>query len=178
MDRVDLILHPVRFRILELFNRDTLTTQDIAERLPDVPKSTIYRQVRILLDAGLIAVDDTRPVRGVLEKTYRLDQPLRLGVEDMAEISPEKHVQYFQTYVMALIRGFSHYVQSSAVDNKVDMAADRTGYSEVIVFATTAELDSAFAAINEALRPLATNPPDDSRHRHKFAIITHPEKRE
>ena len=175
MKRADLILHPVRFRILETLNRDSLTTQEIADRLPDVPKSTIYRHLKILLDGGMIAIDDTRPVRGVLEKTYRLDQPLRLSVDDMADMTPEEHIRYFRTYAMTLVQGFSNYVESSAVDNKVDMYAHRSGYSEALVFATTAELDEAFGDLNRAIVKLAQNTPGEGRHKHKIAIITHPE---
>ncbi len=175
MNRVDLILHPVRFRILESIGGESLTTQDISDRLPDVPKSTIYRQVKLLLDGGMVAVDQTRPVRGVLEKTYRLAQPLRLSVEDMADVTTQQHIQYFQAYVMTLVQGFSNYVNSVAAGNKVDMMAHRSGYSEAFVFATTAELDEVFAAFNNALMALASNPPGSGRHKHKFAIITHPE---
>jgi DNA-binding transcriptional ArsR family regulator len=175
MNRADLILHPVRFRILESLGGESLTTQDIADRLPDVPKSTIYRQIKLLLDGGMIAVDETRPVRGVLEKTYRLDQPLRLGIEDMADVTPQQHIHYFQAYAMTLVQGFTNYVNATAVGDKVDMLAHRSGYSEAFVYATTAELDEAFAAFNQALMALATNLPGEGRHRHKFAIITHPE---
>jgi DNA-binding transcriptional ArsR family regulator len=175
MNRADLILHPVRFRILESLGGESLTTQDLADRLPDVPKSTIYRQIKLLLEGGMITVDETRPVRGVLEKTYRLDQPLRLGIEEMADVSPEQHIHYFQAYAMTLVQGFANYVNTAAIGDKVDMLAHRSGYSEAFVYATTAELDEAFAAINKALMALASNPPGAGRQKHKFAIITHPE---
>lgn len=175
MRRADLILHPVRFRILETLIGESLTTQEIADRLVDVPKSSIYRHVKQLLDSRMIAIDDARPVRGVLEKTYRLDQPIRLGVEEMAGMSPEEHVQYFRTYVMTLVQGFSNFVNSAAVDNKIDMQSHRAGYTEAFVFGTTEELDQVFAVINQALMALATNANGEGRHKHKFAIITHPE---
>jgi hypothetical protein len=76
---------------------------------------------------------------------------------------------------VTLVQGFSNYVRSAAVDDKVDMVAHRSGYSEALVFATTAELDKAFTIINQALMALATNTPGESRHKHKIAIITHPE---
>lgn len=175
MRRADLILHPVRFRILETLIGESLTTQVIAERLPDVPKSSIYRHVKQLLENDMIAIDETHPVRGVLEKTYRLNQPIRLSVEDMAGMSPEEHIQYFRTYVMTLVQGFGNFVHSAAIDDKVDMATHRAGYSEGFVFGTTEELDQVFAGINQALMSLGSNPPGEGRHKHKFAFITHPE---
>lgn len=175
MKRADLILHPVRFRILETLLGESLTTQEIADHLPDVPKSTIYRHVKQLLENEMIAVDEARPVRGAMEKSYRLNQSLSLSVEDMADMTPEEHVQYFRTYAMTLVRGFGSFVRSAAVDNKIDMLTHRAGYSEAFVFATTSELDKAFTAFNEALLALAGNPPGEGRHKHKIAIITHPE---
>jgi DNA-binding transcriptional ArsR family regulator len=59
-ERIDLILHPVRFRILEKLVGERLTTAKIAGQLSDVPKSSIYRPIRLLLEEGMIAVDDTR----------------------------------------------------------------------------------------------------------------------
>lgn len=175
MNRVDLILHPVRFRILETMIGESLTTQAIAERLPDVPKSTIYRHVKLLLESDMIAVDEEHPVRGAVEKSYRLNQPLHLGDEDMAEMTPEEHVHYFRTYVMTLVQGFSTFVHSAADGNRIDMVAHRAGYTEMPLFATTAELDEAFAALNQAILRLAKNPPAEGRRKHKFVIITHPE---
>lgn len=175
MERADLILHPIRFRILETLIGESLTTSDIAGRLPDVPKSSIYRHLKLLLETGVIAIDETHPVRGVLERTYRLNQPLRLSVEDMAGKTPEEHIQHFRTYVMTLVNGFSSFVRAAAVDDQIDMVPQRAGYSEVFVFGTTAELDQVFAALNKALVQLADNPPGEGRHKHKFVVITHPE---
>lgn len=177
MGRTDLILHPIRFRILGTLLGESLTTQEIAGRLSDVPKSSIYRHLKSLLEGGMIAVDETHPVRGALEKTYRLDQPLRLTEDEMVGRTPDEHIHYFRTYVLTRVQGNSHYAQAAAVDNKVDRVAHRSGYSEAFVFATTEELDEAFQAINQALRSLASNPPGEGRHKHKFAIITHPEHR-
>ncbi len=175
MRRPDLILHPVRFRILETLIGESLTTQEIADRLSDVPKSTIYRHLKLLLESEVIAIDESRPVRGVIERSYRLNQSIRLGVEEMADMTPEEHVEYFRTYAMTLVQGFSNFVQSAAVDGKIDMLPHRAGYSEAFVFATTAELDEAFAVLNNTLMGLAKNHPAAGRHKHKFVIITHPE---
>jgi hypothetical protein len=175
MRRADLILHPVRFRILETLLGESLTTQAIADRLPDVPKSTIYRHVKQLLESEMIAVDETHPVRGALEKTYRLNQSIRLGVEEMADMTPDEHIAYFRTYAMTLIQGFSSFVNGAAVDDKIDMLTHRAGYSEAFVFATATELDEAFSALNTLLMELAKNSSGEGRHKHKIAIITHPE---
>lgn len=173
MQRIDLILHPVRIRLLQALAGERLTTQELAERLPDVPKSSIYRHLRLLLDEGMIAVAGTRPVRGVVEKEYRLAQPMRIGNEEMKRLSAAEHIGYFQTYLMTLIQGFGDYV-AVAGGEPLDMAADRAGYTEVYFFATPEELDQFAIALNDAIRPLAENPPRADRRKHKLAVITHP----
>jgi len=173
MQRIDLILHPVRFRILEALTGATLTTQEIAERLPDVPKSSIYRHLRLLLGGEIVAVAGERPVRGVVEKTYRLDRPLFLSADEIGGVTAEEHVRYFRTYAMTLIQGFAAYID--AVDGPIDMLADRAGYTETFFFATDAEFDRFGAALNEALRPLLDQIPADGRRKRKLAVITHPE---
>jgi len=76
---------------------------------------------------------------------------------------------------MTLIQGFSSFVNGAAVDDKIDMLTHRAGYSEAFVFATATELDEAFSALNTLLMELAKNSSGEGRHKHKIAIITHPE---
>lgn len=171
MRKIELVIHPVRFQILRAIGSEALTTQEIADRLPDTPKSSIYRHLKLLLAHSLIMLADTRLVNGIQEKTYRLDQPARLGVEDMANLSADDHIRFFTTYALTLVQDFSEYVSKSA---PVDMLADRTGYSEVTFYATTAELDEFGVALNTAVLKLLGNGPGDGRSRHKLAIVSQP----
>jgi DNA-binding transcriptional ArsR family regulator len=174
MQRANLILHPIRFRILQALAGETLTTQDFADRLPDVPKPSIYRHLRLLREGGMVVVAGVRPIRGVVEKAYRLNQPMRLGVEDMARLSPDDHVRFFQNYAMTLIQGFSDYVHAGEAQAPIDLMADRVGYTEAFLYATLEEFDQFATALNAALLPLLQNQPAEGRRKRKLAIITHP----
>ncbi|MCP4428431.1 MAG: helix-turn-helix domain-containing protein, partial [Chloroflexi bacterium] len=81
--KADLIIHPIRFRILQTLAAETLTTQEIAERLPGTPKSSIYRHLKTLLAGEAITVAETRSVKGIQEKVYRLAQRPYLGPDDL-----------------------------------------------------------------------------------------------
>jgi hypothetical protein len=71
---VELLLHPVRLRIVQAFlGRPDLTTAALRDQLPDVPAASLYRQVAMLVDAGVLAVVAERRVRGAVERTYALD---------------------------------------------------------------------------------------------------------
>jgi hypothetical protein len=73
MATADLLLHPVRLRIVEAFLGDrALTTLQLREELPDVPAGSLYRHVAKLVDAGVLSVVGERRVRGAVERTYVL----------------------------------------------------------------------------------------------------------
>jgi DNA-binding transcriptional ArsR family regulator len=175
LHKIELIIHPVRFRILRAIDKESLTTQEIANRLADVPKSSIYRHLKLLLKNDLIMVADSRLVNGIQEKTYRLDQPARLGAEEMKGISANDHIRYFTTYALTLVQDYADYVTAVfAQNNALDMLSDRTGYTEVSFYATSAELDTFQAEINAALLKLLANKVGNVRQRRKLAIISQP----
>ena len=177
MKKVEMILHPIRFRIMQVINGYALTTQEISDELPDVPKSSIYRQLKILLDGDMLTIAETRLVKGIQEKTYRLAQQPYLGAGDIAELSGEQHIQYFTVYVMNVLREFADYVQRSEMQaGGIDMVSDRVGYTELAIYANHVELDVLQAELNAAIMKVARNEPGNGRSRHKFAIITHPVK--
>ncbi len=175
LPKIELVLHPVRLRIMQTLTTELLTTQQISDRLPDVATSSIYRHLKILLDNEMVIVAETRQVKGIEEKFYQLVQAPRLGPEAMANLTAVDHSRYFTTYVLTLLHGFAAYVEAvEARGEKVDMVADRVGYTEVAVWATKDELDAVSTAINQALIPLLQNGAGNGRQHQKFAVITHP----
>ncbi len=57
MTSADLLLHPVRLRIVQAFLGDrALTTTELQAELPDVPAASLYRQVARLVDGGVLGV--------------------------------------------------------------------------------------------------------------------------
>lgn len=171
MRKIELVIHPVRFQILRAIGTDTVTTQEIADRLPDTPKSSIYRHLKLLLEHNLIVVDETRLVNGIQEKTYRLDQPARLGPEDMKDLSVDDHIRFFTTYALTLVQDYAEYVTKNA---PIDMLADRTGYTEVAFYASTAELDTFQQELNTAVMKLLNNKPGNGRAYRKLAVVSQP----
>jgi DNA-binding transcriptional ArsR family regulator len=169
--KTDIIIHPVRLRIMASLSGRLLTTQELADTMPSVPKSSLYRHLAKLLDAEMVEVAETRQVRGTEEKVYRLKQSPRLQPEDLVNITKEEHLQYFTNYTAALLQAFSEYLEHT---EKVDMAADQAGYTEVAFYATPEEFTRFVNALNQALFPLMQNPPGENRTHHKLATITHP----
>ena len=57
MDTIELLLHPVRLRIVHaLSGKRTLTTAHLHARMPDGSKATMYRQVSLLVEEDILEV--------------------------------------------------------------------------------------------------------------------------
>ena len=174
MKKADLVLHPVRFRILQVLSNRDMTTQDISESLSSVPTSSIYRHLKILLEAGLIEIAETHLVKGIVEKVYRLSESPRLSNGDMAGYSGAEHKRLFGAYISAMMKSFSDYIDSCQT---FDLVSDRVGYTDTTFYATQEELDKLAERLNEILEPLSKNEPGIEKQRQLFSIITFPLER-
>lgn len=117
-DSADLLLHPVRLRIVQTLLGDrALTTSQLRDELADVPAASLYRHVARLVDASVLQVVAERRVRGAVERTYVLRLvAARIGLEEVASMSIEDHRQAFMAYVAGLMAAADRYLQRDAVD--------------------------------------------------------------
>ena len=171
ISKAELIIHPVRLRIMQTLVDGPKTTSEISEGLPGVPKSSIYRHLKLLLDGKMIEVAEVNIVQGIVERVYKLIQAPRLMSQDMTEVSADDHLRYFVSYIVTLIQGFEEYITS--VD-RPDFETDMAGYTETTFWATDEELRAFISSLNEALAPLAQISPGKGRRKRKIAVIMHP----
>ena len=171
LGRAELIIHPIRLRILQLLSTAPKTTAEIAVDMKDVPISSLYRHLRLLLEGRMINVHETRIVQGIQEKKYELAQTPRVRQEDLVGLTAEEHIHYFATYLVTLLQGFGRYLEAASV---IDFAADRTGYTEVDIQASSEEFDALSLKLNTTIVPLLDNSPAPDRRLRKLAIITFP----
>ena len=143
----DLLLHPVRLRIVQAFlGGRTLTTAGLGAELDDVPTASLYRHVGLLVDAGVLGVVEERKVRGAAERSYRL--VLEAASADPAGMSAEDHRRAFATFVAALLADFDRYLQRAG--STPDPLADGVGYRQAGVWLD----DGEFADFVGELRAL------------------------
>ena len=114
MASADLLLHPVRLRILQAFLGDrALTTTQLADELDDVPAGSLYRHVALLTKAGVLQVVAERRVRAVVERTYTLRLlAARVGPAEAVAMTPEEHSRAFLVFVAGLLADFDRYLGS------------------------------------------------------------------
>jgi len=88
----ELLLHPVRLRIIGAFLGDRkLTTADLRAEFPDVPPTSLYRHIGHLIDAGVLDVVAERRVRAAVERTYVLRAAPPVSADDLASWTPNDH---------------------------------------------------------------------------------------
>lgn len=171
--KAELIIHPVRLRILQAVAATALTTQEISEALPDVPTSSVYRHLKLLLEGGIVDVVDTHRAKGTQKKVYRLIGAPHLSQADITDLSKAGNLKYFTAYIATLLQGFSDYLNSQK-DAPLDLEADYVGYTEIIYFANEDELKTLGEEMSAALQKVARNPASDGRQLRKMAFISHP----
>ncbi len=107
MERMELLLHPVRMRIMLTAANRVLTPQQLADLLPDVAQTTLYRHINLLLEGGVLEVVRESKVRGTVERAVTLVEDAgRIDLATSAALSPEEHERIFTTIFAALLAEF------------------------------------------------------------------------
>ncbi len=172
---LDLVLHPVRMRVLmALAGSSGLTPQQIADQIGDVPQATLYRHINRLARASILTVVEERPVRGTLEKVYALNELAgsHLSQDDLAALSKEDHLRYFLSFIFSVLDDYARYLDRSA---HPDLVADGVGYHRLVLFMDDAELATAAQAIQRALAPYADPGGAPGRKKRLLSTIMMPE---
>ncbi|WP_237047619.1 helix-turn-helix domain-containing protein [Lentzea guizhouensis] len=126
---LELLLHPVRLRVVFALSGESVrTTAEICERLSDVPKTSVYRHVALLLEAGVLEVVAEKRVRGAVERHYRLRQDrVTITPEMGATMSLQDHRAGFATAMAALLAEFNAYLDRPGAMPYDDAVAYRQG---------------------------------------------------
>jgi hypothetical protein len=172
MTTADLLLHPVRLRIVQAFlGERTLTTRALSAELADVPAGSLYRHVARLVDAGVLAVVAERRVRGTLERTYVLRlSAASIGPDQLATMSTDDHRQAFMAFVAGLLGDFDRYLARDAID----LVRDGVSYSIAGLWLDDAEFTELLRELGRVLASRLAKPPRASRKRRILGSVLLP----
>ena len=151
-----------------------LTTADLAGELADVPTATLYRQVALLLDGGVLEVAAERRVRGAVERSYRLRAgQASVDTEQLTAMSPDEHRAAFTAFVAGLLAHFDRYLDSG----QVDLVRDGVGYRHYALHLSDPELRALLDDLGAVLLPRLALPPARGRRRRMLTTILMPADR-
>jgi Helix-turn-helix domain len=163
MASADLLLHPIRLRIVKAFlGERALTTSELAAELQDVPPGSLYRHVAMLTKAGVLQVVAERRVRGAVERTYMLRLfAAQISPAEARAMSAEQHRHAFTAYVAGMLADADRYLSSGQPDPARDGADYRVG----ALWLTDAEFTAFLRELGEVFQPRLANGPGKGRKR-------------
>jgi hypothetical protein len=172
MTTADLLLHPVRLRIVQAFLGDrALTTGALIAELADIPAASLYRHVARLVDAGVLAVVAERRVRGTLERTYVLRlSAASIGPDQLATMSTDDHRQAFMAFVAGLLGDFDRYLARG----DVDLPRDGVSYRIAGLWLDDAEFSELLLELARVLAPRLAKAPRRGRKRRILGSVLLP----
>ncbi|WP_328615471.1 helix-turn-helix domain-containing protein [Amycolatopsis sp. NBC_00355] len=173
MATADLLLHPVRMRILQaLFDADPLTTAQLRERISDVAPATMYRQIAVLAEAGVLEVAQERRVRGTIERSYRVrKEEAVVDPAARAAMSKEDHLRSYTTFAASLLGDFDRYL----AHENADPHADGVVYRQAAVWLTEEEFEVMVEEIEKAVVSRFENP-REGRVRRVVSLVVVPDE--
>ena len=166
--RAELLLHPVRVRIIVTLAWRELTITQMQAALSDVAQRTLYRHVNRLAEAGVIEVARRHYVNGILERVYRLrsEETQPAPRNGRATTSPDEEMRHFTTFLGLVLGYAARFLGHEGVD-----LAD-LGYGWQVLDLTddefeelSAELGRVNTLINELMRRTADDEGNPERRR-------------
>lgn len=163
MASADLLLHPVRSRIVKAFLGDrALTTTQLVAELGDVPAGSLYRHIALLTKAGVLQVVAERRIRGAVERTYTLRiYAAQIQPGAVAAMTSDEHAQAFVAYVAGLLGDFDRYLAAGVPD----LVRDGAGYNVAAMWLTDDEYADLLRGLQELALPRLANAPGKGRRR-------------
>jgi DNA-binding transcriptional ArsR family regulator len=168
----DILLHPVRLRIVLATSGNRLTPAELSERLPDVPQASLYRHIARLAEAGVLDVVDERKIRGVTERTYAVNaEAMTIGAEDADAMTADEHHRSFAAFAGALIDAYGRYLSNPGARP----SSDGVSYRQIPLNLSDEELERMAGELGAVLRRNLDLEPSPDRRRRLMSIVLMPD---
>ena len=161
--KATLLLHPLHLRIVDKIEGRQLTTQQLAAILPDIAQATLYRHLNQLVEGGILAIVEERPVRGTVEKVYAITEPISVELtrEDLEQFTRDDLMRYFSGYMMLQSARFERYLQQE----EIEIANDGVRFCQIPLYLSNEEYQQLFTEMQGLLLKFTKNQPAPGRRR-------------
>lgn len=160
----ELFLHPIRIRIIQLVaSSKSMTVSSIADSMEDIPRSTIYRHVKILSDNHALIVVKEEKVRGTYEREYAFNYEMMNSQENHAD-------EAVFSFLMKLLFDFNDYFKNE----NVDPVKDQIFLSKNTILLSDEEFENFKEDIYEVVKKYLHFSMKDERKERNISIISSP----
>lgn len=161
----DITMNPVRMRIIQLvIIHKRITTLDILKELPDVPRTTLYRHVKELVDAQVLLVVEEHKVRGQIERTL---------APNMEWWEQQNCIDKADDNFYQLLMGLYGKCHTYFAQDRPDPVADRIFFSHMVLMLSDGEMDQLMSEIKELFYRYQF-PMEEGRKVRDFTLISSP----
>lgn len=170
--KADLILHPVRLRIVTELAGRQFTPRQLGELLPDVPQATLYRHIKLLTEGGVLEIAAEQQVNGATERSYSLVSGQgRLTPDELRNLNTADHLRYFTVFTAALIDSFATYLQQTDLEQ---LGEDGMSYNRAVIYLNDTEREQFRQEVIALIGKTLANTPAPDRQRYTLASIVIP----
>lgn len=159
------IMNPQRQRMIQFIALNgKATVSEIAKELADIPKPSLYRHIKILLDAGCLEIVGEKAVRGAIEKTYALaERPL-------TDVSQDDIGAIIQNQLLMISSSFTKYFGNKNAQPEKDMLSINTA----TLLLTDDEFIDFYKRLSELYSLYFNNKPAGGRKQRTVTFISSP----
>ena len=169
--KLDLMVHPIRLRIITAISADRVTAKDLAKALPDILQTTLYRHINVLVDGGLLQIVDEIPQRGTVERVLSFKTPPSLEQEDLKGLSKEEYLEIFTVIVSTMLNEAINYINGVPEGEEIDLLAAGFDFNKIQLNLSDDEFNSLKRSIFELMMAAAKNKPSSDRKRRTFSYL-------
>ena len=160
-------MNSTRQRIIQVIMlKKEATSAEIGEELQDIPRSSLYRHIKVLLDAKIITVVKEEFKRGSVEKTYAIAPQMPY------DNTNEEYNSLIQSALMGLQGDFYRYFNGDNPDPQRDLLT--VGSASLMM--SDEEMMEFIKAYGNLLQKYMSNKPVEGRKVRKVTLVISPKE--
>lgn len=164
-DYMEACINSTRQRIMQVMMvKKEATSAEIGEELPDIPRASLYRHIKVLLDAEIIVVVKEEAKRGSIEKTYAI------APQKPYEDTNEEYNSLIQSALMGLQGEFHRYFHGENPDPQRDLLT--LGSASLLM--SDEEMMEFLTSYGQLIQKYLQNKPLGSRKVRKVTLVVSP----
>ena len=160
-------MNSTRQRIIQVIMlKKEATSAEIGEELQDIPRASLYRHIKVLLDAKIITVVKEEFKRGSVEKTYAIAPQMPY------DNTNEEYNSLTQSALMGLQGDFYRYFNGDNPDPQRDLLT--VGTASLMM--SDEEMMEFIKAYGNLLQKYMSNKPVEGRKVRKVTLVISPKE--